>query len=141
LCIKLQFENVKMSRASRPPDLKHCPPCGTGKLETFAERARIVHIDVDPAEINKNKEAHIPMCTFTKPALAALNAGLEAAPLQPDAFAGWHATLAQQAAEHPMVFPERDDLIIPQRAIQVRAGRCFPFSDVSSRAESPVHLS
>lgn len=29
-----------------------------GKLETFAERARIVHIDVDPAEINKNKEVH-----------------------------------------------------------------------------------
>lgn len=44
-----------------------------GKLETFAEHARIVHIDVDPAEINKNKEAHIPMFTSSQPALAALN--------------------------------------------------------------------
>ena len=56
-------------------------PAGAGKLETFAERARIVHIDVDPAEINKNKEAHIPMCTSTQPALAALNAELDRRPL------------------------------------------------------------
>jgi acetolactate synthase-1/2/3 large subunit len=34
----------------------------TGKLEAFATRSRIVHIDIDPAEINKNKEAHIPVC-------------------------------------------------------------------------------
>lgn len=53
----------------------------SGKLETFAERARIVHIDVDPAEINKNKEAHIPMCTCTQPALAAINAELDTRPL------------------------------------------------------------
>jgi acetolactate synthase I/II/III large subunit len=33
----------------------------TGKLETFAARARIVHIDVDPAEIHKNKAAHVPV--------------------------------------------------------------------------------
>ena len=29
----------------------------TGKLETFAARAKIVHIDIDPAEIDKNKVA------------------------------------------------------------------------------------
>ena len=51
--------------------------CFLGKLETFAEHARIVHIDVDPAEINKNKEAHIPMFTSTKPALTALNHHLD----------------------------------------------------------------
>ena len=52
-----------------------------GKLETFAENARIVHIDVDPAEINKNKEAHIPMCANTNLALRAINAALDAEPL------------------------------------------------------------
>lgn len=31
----------------------------TGKLESFASRAKIVHIDIDPAEINKNKQALI----------------------------------------------------------------------------------
>lgn len=34
----------------------------TGKLELFAQHARVVHIDIDPAEIHKNKEAHIPIC-------------------------------------------------------------------------------
>lgn len=41
----------------------------TGKLETFASKARVVHIDIDPAEINKNKEAHVMVCADTKPAL------------------------------------------------------------------------
>ena len=31
----------------------------TGKLETFAANAKIVHIDIDPAELNKNKESFI----------------------------------------------------------------------------------
>ena len=41
----------------------------TGKLETFASKARVVHIDIDPAEINKNKEAHVMVCSDTRPAL------------------------------------------------------------------------
>lgn len=35
----------------------------TGKLEAFATHARIVHVDIDPAEIHKNKHAHIPICS------------------------------------------------------------------------------
>ena len=66
-----------------------------GKLETFAERARIVHIDVDPAEINKNKEAHIPMCTTTKDALVALNAALDARPLVDGQYGAWVTTLTE----------------------------------------------
>jgi acetolactate synthase-1/2/3 large subunit len=33
----------------------------TGKLESFASRASIVHIDMDPAEIGKNKQPHISL--------------------------------------------------------------------------------
>ena len=98
--------------------LRHCWGRVVGKLETFAERARIVHVDVDPAEINKNKEAHIPMCTTTKAALAALNAALDARPLVDGQYGAWVATLAAKREEFPMVFPVRDDVIIPQRAIQ-----------------------
>lgn len=111
-------ETISAHKFSQAESCRFVP--SAGKLETFAERARIVHIDVDPAEINKNKEAHIPMCTETRPALAALNKGLDEAPLEEGAFAEWQATLQQQAAEHPMMFPARDDVIIPQRAIQVR---------------------
>jgi hypothetical protein len=55
----------------------------TGKLEAFATHARIVHIDVDPAEIHKNKHAHVPLCADVKPALGLLNKLLEAEPLNP----------------------------------------------------------
>ena len=41
----------------------------TGKLEAFAARARIVHIDIDPAEINKNKHSHITVCADARPSL------------------------------------------------------------------------
>lgn len=41
----------------------------TGKLESFATRAQIVHIDIDPAEIAKNKPVHIALTADSKPAL------------------------------------------------------------------------
>ena len=44
----------------------------TGKLELFAARARIVHIDIDPAEISKNKEAHLPVVADARPAIQVL---------------------------------------------------------------------
>src|ERR687886_1442542 len=33
----------------------------TGKVSEFAKHGRIVHIDVDPSELNKNKAAHLPI--------------------------------------------------------------------------------
>ena len=33
----------------------------TGKVTEFAKHGKIVHVDIDPSEINKNKEAHIPV--------------------------------------------------------------------------------
>ncbi len=32
----------------------------TGKVDEFAKHGKIVHVDIDPSEINKNKPAHIP---------------------------------------------------------------------------------
>ncbi len=45
----------------------------TGKVSEFAKHGKIVHIDIDPSEINKNKEAHIPIVSDVKYALAELN--------------------------------------------------------------------
>ncbi|CAL1397799.1 unnamed protein product [Linum trigynum] len=49
----------------------------TGKVETFGSRATIVHIDIDSAEIGKNKQPHIAMCADSKPAVQCLNSVLE----------------------------------------------------------------
>ena len=42
----------------------------TGKLTEFAKHGRIVHIDIDASEINKNKFAHLPVHADVKEALA-----------------------------------------------------------------------
>src|SRR2546426_12352712 len=44
----------------------------TGRLKDFAPHARFIHIDIDPAEIGKNKPAHIPIVGDAKRVLAAL---------------------------------------------------------------------
>jgi acetolactate synthase-1/2/3 large subunit len=46
----------------------------TGKLDTFAPGARIVHIDIDPAEISKNRHADIPIVGELRQVLPALTA-------------------------------------------------------------------
>ena len=91
----------------------------TGKLEAFAARARIVHIDIDPAEIGKNKHAHVALTAEARPALEGINALLEASPIEGDPYAEWRKELAAVAAEYPLSYPDRGDVIVPQRAIEV----------------------
>ncbi|KAG2486261.1 hypothetical protein HYH03_015085 [Edaphochlamys debaryana] len=91
----------------------------TGRLDAFAARARIVHIDIDAAEISKNKHAHVPVCGDARQALTHLNALLEAEPIPADKFGPWRSELFAKRAEFPMRYPARDDAIVPQHAIEV----------------------
>ena len=45
----------------------------TGKLSEFAKHGKIVHVDIDASEINKNKFAHIPIHADVKDFLKAIN--------------------------------------------------------------------
>ena len=49
----------------------------TGKLSTFARNAKVIHIDIDPAEIGKNRTPDVPIVGDAKPALTAINAELK----------------------------------------------------------------
>lgn len=91
----------------------------TGKLEAFATHARIVHVDIDPAEIHKNKHAHIPICSDVRPALQLLNKMLESDPVDPKLYADWRKELDDVRAKFPMQYPDRDDVIAPQHAVEV----------------------
>jgi len=44
----------------------------TGKIEHFAPKAKVIHIDIDPAEIGKNVEAHVPIVGDVKTVLKEL---------------------------------------------------------------------
>ena len=58
----------------------------TGDLDEFAPRAKVVHIDVDPSEIDKNVAAHVPLVGCARRALAAIAAAYEGDPAR---LAGW----------------------------------------------------
>lgn len=85
----------------------------TGKLEMFAEHAKIVHVDIDASELNKNKPAHIPIVADVKEFMETLMPELE-----PEYdFSGWLQQCQQWKAENPYTFDEEFDGILPQHAI------------------------
>src|ERR1700683_1426331 len=43
----------------------------TGRLADYAKQAKIIHIDIDPAELNKNVPAYVPIVADAKEALTA----------------------------------------------------------------------
>jgi acetolactate synthase-1/2/3 large subunit len=73
----------------------------TGKVEKFCETGTIVHIDVDPAEINKNKPAHLPIVSDIKYALGRLNDMLKERGIAKK-FTPWHNQVAQWKAKAPL---------------------------------------
>ncbi|KAF8686209.1 hypothetical protein HU200_043590 [Digitaria exilis] len=92
----------------------------TGKLEAFASRAKIVHIDIDPAEIGKNKQPHVSICADVKLALQGMNALLEGITSKKTFdFGSWHDELDQQKRQFPLGYKTFDEEIQPQYAIQV----------------------
>jgi acetolactate synthase I/II/III large subunit len=44
----------------------------TGRLDSYAKQARVIHIDIDPAELNKNVKAEVPIVADAKQALIEL---------------------------------------------------------------------
>lgn len=44
----------------------------TGKLDTYATQAKVIHIDIDPAELNKNVKANVAIAADAKEAIKAL---------------------------------------------------------------------
>ncbi len=102
----------------------------TGKVSEFAKHGKIVHIDIDPSEINKNKAAHIPIVGDVGQALtdmlALLDEEPQLAPLAPRGEEGvrgfphadWLRQIEHWRETEPLRFHERDDAIMPQFAIR-----------------------
>ncbi|XP_065043604.1 acetolactate synthase 1, chloroplastic-like [Musa acuminata AAA Group] len=92
----------------------------TGKIEAFASRAKIVHIDIDPAEIGKNKQPHVSICADVKLALQGMNALMEETGIyQKFDFSTWREELDKQKKIYPLNYKTFGDQIPPQYAIQV----------------------
>ena len=89
----------------------------TGKLEEFATHGKIVHVDVDPSEIHKNKEAHIPIVADLKPVLKQLNEWMTDDDL-PE-IGEWNKRIAQWKKDYPLKYnTNAGDSILQQYAIE-----------------------
>jgi acetolactate synthase-1/2/3 large subunit len=93
----------------------------TGKVSEFAKHGQIVHIDIDPSEINKNKVAHVPIVGDVNQALQDLNKMLDENPAagpRTGQFAEWIQQVEAWREAEPLRFADRDDAILAQYAIQ-----------------------
>jgi acetolactate synthase I/II/III large subunit len=92
----------------------------TGKLSTFAPNAKILHADIDPAEIGKNRHADVAVVGDVKETIAALIPALKAALAKnkPDLTA-WLRQMNSLKSTYPLGFdlPE-DGSLSPQLVIQ-----------------------
>ncbi|MEW6770396.1 MAG: biosynthetic-type acetolactate synthase large subunit [Bacillota bacterium] len=73
----------------------------TGKVETFAPEAKIIHIDVDPAEMGKNVRVDVPLAGDVRRVLKALLEVLEGA-----SHPAWLEKINAWKKEYPLKFEE-----------------------------------
>jgi len=93
----------------------------TGKLDTFAPGALIVHADIDPAEISKNRRADVPIVGDCREVIADLIAVIRADREQgqrPD-LAGWQAQVDSWRTTYPLGYDSpADGSLAPQYVIE-----------------------
>ncbi|CAN2210113.1 IlvB Thiamine pyrophosphate-requiring enzymes [acetolactate synthase, pyruvate dehydrogenase (cytochrome), glyoxylate carboligase, phosphonopyruvate decarboxylase] [Candidatus Nanopelagicaceae bacterium] len=92
----------------------------TGKLSTFAQNAKVLHVDIDPAEIGKNRHADVAVVADVKEAISALIPALKAAlaKSQPD-LSTWLRQMNSLKATYPLGYDQPEDgSLSPQHVIQ-----------------------
>ena len=111
----------------------------TGRLAAFAPHARVIHVDIDPAEIGKNRAADIPIVGDVKKVLERLNEELrELAPEMKEKNAAarkaWWGRVRDWKQEHPLEPEISTDEIKPQHLIseidRLSGGEAIVSSDV-----------
>ncbi|MEN9292843.1 MAG: acetolactate synthase large subunit [Actinobacteria bacterium] len=92
----------------------------TGKLSTFAVNAKIIHADIDPAEIGKNRYADVPIIGDLGPTIRALIPAVEAEfkKNQPD-LSTWWRQMGALREKYPLGYNEPSDgSLSPQYVIE-----------------------
>src|SRR3954452_17350104 len=92
----------------------------TGKLSTFAPSARVIHADIDPAEISKNRTADVPVVGDAREIIADLVVAVRAeldAGRAPD-YTAWWRQCDSWRKTYPLGYePESDGSLAPQHVI------------------------
>jgi acetolactate synthase I/II/III large subunit len=110
----------------------------TGRLAAFAPHAKVIHVDIDPAEIGKIRTPDVPIVGDVKRVLAKLNKilGSEPAPGEQLAAArrAWWRQVRQWKEQHPLQVVTSDSEIKPQHLMseidRLSKGEAIITSDV-----------
>ncbi len=91
----------------------------TGKLDEFASRAKVIHIDIDPAEVGKNRAPEVPIVGDVRHVLEQL---LQRAreldyPTRPHPTQDWLNRIDQWRSDYPLQVPHYEDSIAPQEVV------------------------
>jgi acetolactate synthase-1/2/3 large subunit len=98
----------------------------TGKLEEFASRAKVIHVDIDPAEVGKNRQPEVPIVGSVKTVLAELLRAAQAnGPVDPDRTQPWRDRIQGWRQDYPLVVPYPENQLSPQEVI-TEVGRQAP---------------
>ncbi|MBW9205646.1 acetolactate synthase large subunit [Mumia sp. zg.B53] len=92
----------------------------TGHLESFAPGSKVIHADIDPAEISKNRTADVPIVGDCREVIADLVVALQAEYAEhPADYTPWRGQMQALSARYPLGYEEPDDgSLSPQRVIQ-----------------------
>ena len=90
----------------------------TGDTSKFAAGAKIVHIDIDASEHNKNKRVQLAITSDIKQALTRLNELAAVHKFSPPDTKAWHAQIAKWKKETPFSY-EKSKHIVPQEAVEM----------------------
>jgi len=89
----------------------------TGNIQTFAPQAQIIHIDIDPAEIGKNKAVDIPIVGDVKAVLTDILAKITSGAR----YEAWLARVRVWKAKHPLRYKD-DGVLRPQYVVRQLSG-------------------
>ena len=91
----------------------------TGKLSSFAPDAKVIHADIDPAEISKNRTADVPIVGDCKEVIGELVSLLRASDRALPEIGAWIKTLYDLKKRYPTSFDLPDDgTLSPQHVIK-----------------------
>lgn len=104
----------------------------TGKLSEFAPHAKVIHIDIDPAEIGKVRDPQVPIVGDAQGVVAAINARLDKVEAQPRS-AEWVETVLEWRERWPFYtedFVDYPDRIAPEQVLEQLSNKLDPHESV-----------